>query len=165
METGKSEHIHLTDMKKQIDYLRASASLPHFSRPVLIDGKKYLDGACDDSVPVEAFQKMGYDRNVVILTREDGFVKKSEHTRLSALVYRKYPAFAKTLCSRAEKYNQTIKRIKQLEHEGSIFVIQPERALDIGRLENDPKKIQQIYDIGRSDGLKYLEKLKEFMTK
>ena len=58
MATGKSEHIHLTDMRKQIDYLRASASLPHFSRPVEIDGKKYLDGACDDSIPVEAFHKI-----------------------------------------------------------------------------------------------------------
>ena len=35
--------------------MRASASLPYFSRPVEIHGAKYLDGGCADSVPVHAF--------------------------------------------------------------------------------------------------------------
>ena len=163
METGKSEHIHLTDMRKQIDYLRASASLPHFSRPVEINGKKYLDGACDDSIPVEAFQRMGYERNVVILTRPDGFIKKAEHSRLSAIVYRNYPAFVKSLCSRSDNYNRTLKRIKELEAEKKIFVIRPSKSLDIGRLENNPEKIQEIYNIGRKDGLYHLAKMKAFL--
>ena len=39
VETGKAEYIQLTDMRSQIDYLRASASLPYFSRIVEINGK------------------------------------------------------------------------------------------------------------------------------
>ena len=62
VETGKAEYIHLKDMRKSIHYLRASASLPYLSRIVEIEGKKYLDGGCTDSVPVKAFREMGYEK-------------------------------------------------------------------------------------------------------
>ena len=42
VETGKPEYIQIKDMKTQIDALRASASLPYFSRVVEINDKKYL---------------------------------------------------------------------------------------------------------------------------
>ena len=163
VETGKPEYIRLTDMNAQIDYLRASASLPYFSRIVEIDGKKYLDGGCTDSVPVEAFQKMGYSRNVVILTRPADYRKKEELRALPGLVYRKYPAFAAALRNRHNTYNQQATRIKMLERSGNLFVIRPEKALEIGRLETNPEKVQEIYDLGRTDAEKALEKLLTWM--
>lgn len=39
VETGKPEYLHLTDMKQQIDYLRASASLPLVSKSYIPEGK------------------------------------------------------------------------------------------------------------------------------
>ncbi len=78
VETGKPVYRQLTDMYKEIDYLRASASLPYFSRLVEIDEKKYLDGSCSESVPIETFRKMGYEKNVIILTRQAGYEKKPE---------------------------------------------------------------------------------------
>ena len=163
VETGKPEYLQITDMRKQIDILRASASLPYFSRIVEFDGKKYLDGSCTDSIPVEAFQKMGYGRNVVILTRPADYRKKEELRSLPGLVYRKYPAFAAALRDRHNAYNQTAAKIKMLERSGSIFVIRPEKALQIGRLETNPEKVQEIYDIGRADGLKAMENLKKWL--
>ena len=73
-------------MRAQIDYLRASASLPFVSRIVEIEGKKYLDGGCADSIPLEAFIKTGYGRNVVILTREKGYRKKKSR-KIAGLFY------------------------------------------------------------------------------
>lgn len=163
VETGKAVHKHMTDMYAEIDYLRASASLPHFSRILEIDGKKYLDGAVADSVPVEDFQKMGYEKNVVILTREAGYVKKAEAAWLSKLVYRKYPEFSKVLQNRHVMYNQTLEKIEGMKKDDSILVIRPENPLNIGRLENNPEKIQEIYDIGYQDGMKRTEKVKEFI--
>lgn len=163
LETGKAVNHLVKDMFKEVDYLRASASLPHFSRIVEIDGKKYLDGAVADSIPVLAFQEMGYQRNVVILTREDGFVKKAEVPWLAKLAYRKYPKFAKALQNRHMMYNDTLAKLKEMEQEGKVLVIRPEASLNIGRLENDPKKIQEIYDIGYQDGMKVAEKVKEFL--
>lgn len=163
VETGKAVHKHMTDMYAEVEYMRASASLPHFSRIVEIDGKKYLDGAVADSVPVEDFQKMGYEKNVVILTREAGFLKKPEATWLTKLAYRKYPEFSKKLQNRHNHYNETIRKIEQMEQEGSVLVIRPEAPLNIGRLENNPEKIQGIYDMGYQDGMKKIDEIKRFI--
>jgi len=163
VETGEAEYIPITDMTAQIDYLRASASLPYFSRIVEVGGKKLLDGGCADSIPVEAFQRMGYARNVVILTRPADYRKKEELRALPGLFYRKYPAFVKTLHNRHNTYNQQVSKIKLLERSGSVFVIRPETALEIGRLENDPEKVQGIYDRGRADAQKCMEELKHWL--
>ena len=163
LETGQAEYLHVTDMLKQIDYIRASASLPYFSKPVELNGHLYLDGGCSDSVPVEAFQKMGYDRNVVILTREKGYKKKAEHTALAAKTYRKYPNFVKALENRHINYNKEMKLIEQLENEGKIFVLRPRSPLCIGRLESDVEKLQRIYNIGYADGLRSIKQIKNFL--
>ena len=164
LETGAPEYIYMKDMKKQIGYLRASASLPYFSRIVGIRGKRYLDGGCSDSVPVEAFQKMGYEKNVIILTRPKDYMKKPEFAKLATIAYSPYPKFVETLLNRHNEYNETMKKIEQMEADGRVLVIRPEKALNIGRLENDPEKMQEIYDIGYADGLKMLKKIKTFLS-
>ena len=163
VETGKTEDIQITDMNAQIDFLRASASLPYFSRIVETGGKKLLDGGCTDSVPVEAFQRMGYGKNVVVLTRPSDYRKKEEFRAMPGLVYRRYPAFVKALQNRHNAYNQQAAKIKMMERAGNIFVIRPEKALEIGRLENDPGKVQGIYDRGRADALSRLDQMKAWM--
>lgn len=165
VETGKAEYLQITDMNKQIDFLRASASLPYFSRIVEIDGRKYLDGGCSDSIPVQAFREMGYERNVVVLTQPASYRKKQELSTLAKIVYAKYPAMAQALCSRHVAYNQTTEIIAELERAGDIFVIRPEKALEIGRMEKDPDNVQRVYDIGRADAEKCIERLRCWLTK
>lgn len=163
VETGKAEYVRLTDMRGQIEYLRASASLPYFSRVVEMDGRKFLDGGCADSIPVEAFRRMGYGRNVVVLTRDASYRKKPEMTALARLVYRKYPAFVRTLERRHEMYNEQLAKIGQMEAEGSIFVIRPAKPLEIGRLESDPEKVQRVYEQGCADARAALAALKAWL--
>lgn len=164
VETGLPEYLLVTDMREQIDCLRASASLPYFSQIVEINGGKYLDGGCTDSIPVDAFRKMGYERNVVILTRDADYRKKPEMRGLAKLVYRKYPAFAQALLNRHNEYNRTVSRVAELEQSGEVFVIRPGVPLEIGRLENDPDIIQETYDIGRADAIKQMDGLKRWLA-
>lgn len=164
LETGKAEHHLITDMKEQVDYMRASASLPIFSKIVELDGKKYLDGGCANSIPLKDFQEMGYERNVLILTREPGYKKKAENTKLTAFLYRKYPKFVAAMNDRPRRYNAKIREIRQMEKDGKVLVIQPQAPLEIGRLENNPEKIQEIYNLGCEDGLKYVEAVKEYLA-
>jgi len=53
---------------------------------------------------------------------------------------------------------------KEVEQEGTVLVIRPVASLNIGRLENNPEKIQEIYDIGYQDGMKMAEKVKAFLA-
>lgn len=163
VETGKAEYLQITDMRGQVDIMRASASMPYVSRIVHYKGRKLLDGGCADSIPVEAFRKMGYEKNVVILTRNDGYVKKPENPKLAKAVYRRYPNFVRTLRRRHLVYNHTIEEIHKLEKEGSIFVIRPSVELTIGRMEKDPEMIHQVYEIGRKDAERQMAELEKWM--
>lgn len=163
LETGKAEYLRIHDMKKQIDLMRASASLPYVSRTVEAEGMKLLDGGCCDSIPVMAFRQMGFEKTVVVLTRHKGYQKEPESTRLAGMVYRKYPKFVKALENRHNTYNETIRRIEELEREGEIFVIRPSRALEIGRTEHDPNRLQEVYDIGQRDALCRLRDLSAWL--
>lgn len=163
VETGKAEYLQITDMRGQVDIMRASASMPYVSRIVHYKGRKLLDGGCADSIPVEAFRKMGYEKNVVILTRNDGYVKKPENPKLAKAVYRRYPNFVRTLRRRHLVYNHTIEEIHKLEKEGSIFVIRPSVELTIGRMEKDPEMIHQVYEIGRKDAERQMAELEKWL--
>ena len=163
LETGKAEYLQITDMKDQIDILRASASLPYFSRPVSINGRLYLDGGCADSIPVKAFQSMGYGRNVLVLTQPADYQKTAELTWLPKLCYHRYPAFAEALRNRHTAYNRATAQIREMERSNIVFIIRPEQSLAIGRMEKDPENVQRVYDQGRADALKALPSLKKWL--
>lgn len=162
VETGQPECLRITDFRTEIDKLRASASLPYVSKMVEIDGRKLMDGGCTDSVPVRGFMKLGYKRNVVVLTRHKGYVKKPENRWMAGIVFRKYPAFAKALKQRHLAYNKNIRFIERLEQERKVFVIRPSVELSIGRMEHDPERLQEVYDIGRQDARKQLDAMKKW---
>ena len=151
VETGKAEYLEIKDMFKDVEYFRATASLPYVSQMVEVGGMKLLDGGCTDSIPLRAFAKMGYKKCVVVLTRPAGYRKKPGNFWLPEAAYHKYPAFVRALRSRYYFYNKTVEWIDRLEQEGKIFVIRPSVALPIGRTEHSVEKLQETYDIGRKD--------------
>ncbi len=151
LETGKAEYLEVTDLRQQMDLIRASASLPYVSHIVTVDGKKLLDGGCTDSIPVKAFREMGYTRTVVILTRDKTYRKKPARVFPAKMIYRRYPKFIRALESRHQVYNQTRQELARMEQEGTVFVIRPSEVLEIGRMCHDPEKIQEVYETGRRD--------------
>lgn len=166
VETGKAEYIQCKSLRgKNMDYLRASASLPYVSQIVEIDGKKYLDGGICDSIPLKAFQNMGYEKNLVVLTRPKGYIKKPENNLLANLYYRKYPAFVTALRNRYAVYNRTLKYIEQQEKQGNILVLRPSKSIKVGRMEQDPERLKQMYELGKNDAGQMLDVIASFLSK
>ena len=120
VETGKPEYI-LLDTMDEIDYMRASASMPMVSQIVEVGGMKLLDGGVADSVPIRAFQQMGYEKNIVVLTRPAGYRKKKSFIGPAKWIYRKYPAFVKAMEERYKVYNETMDQIEEMEKSGENF--------------------------------------------
>ncbi len=164
VESGKAEYLRMKDSRKEIDLLRASASMPYVTRIIQYEGKKLLDGGCADSIPVKAFAKMGFNRPVVVLTRDKDYIKEAQNPYIPKIFYHKYPKFAKTLQNRHLIYNRTRELIDRWEREEKIFVVRPSRVLDIGRMEKNPDELQRIYDIGVDDARNCIEKLKKFLV-
>lgn len=165
VETGKAVYVGSEEAgDDSLEFFRASASMPLVSKAVEIRGKKYLDGGIADSVPIQYFESIGYDRNVLILTQPKGYVKKpSSAAKLMKFVLKDYPMVAKTMENRHNEYNETLEYIAKKEEAGEIIVIRPEAPLDIGRIEHNPDRLQAVYDVGRQVGEKYVEKVKAFL--
>ncbi len=163
--TGEAEYMPLREMHKDIIAVRASSSLPLVSRNVEIDGKYYLDGAIADSIPIRHSIVEGNRKNVVVLTKEEGYVRKpSSAIGLMKLRYRKYPKVYELMAKRHIMYNETLEYLEQAKAEGSAFVIRPKEANEIGRIEKDRAKLEALYEIGYEDAkrcyddmMKYLE--------
>ncbi len=165
LQTGQAEYVKCAKMDKTgLAYLRASASMPFVSRISEIGGKKYLDGGICDSIPLRAFQKMGYERCVVVQTRAAGYQKKPNKLGwLAPLVYRKYPKFAAAIKNRHIMYNNELEQIEQAQKIGAAFVIRPSKNVKIHHMETDKKVLQAVYDLGRGDAIKLLPELKKFL--
>lgn len=165
VETGKAMYKKCENGDEtDLEWIRASASIPMVSRIVEIDGLKLLDGGIADSVPLKYFEGIGYRKNIVILTQPKGFIKeKNSLLPLLRIALRKYPLTVKALAERHIDYNETMKYISEREESGDILVIRPPVALEISPINHDPEKMRKIYAIGRETALKELDRIKSFM--
>lgn len=159
LETGKPEYIRMRDCFAEIDALIASASLPYVSKPVHYRGKLLLDGGCSDRVPLRAFQSMGFDRNVVVLTHPEDHRVKDRDAALVRLFYRKYPAFCRTFENSPQDYEKTQAYLKAEERKGTVFIIRPKAPIPVSRLSHDPQAIIRAYEMGRRDAREVSNKL------
>lgn len=151
MQTGQPEYMQIKSVFEDMEILRASASMPFVSRPVLLNGKKYLDGGVSDSIPYQKFLDMGYERLIVVLTRDLSYVKKPMSKHLISMFYHDYPEFKEQLLHRHDNYNHSIQELKKLEAEGRVTLIRPSEPIEISRMEKDPQMLQKVYDLGRKD--------------
>lgn len=162
LQTGKPEYIKIDDAQKDMEYFRASGSMPFVSKPVEINGNLYLDGAIADAVPFKKVLEENYEKIVVILTRPLGYRKKSSHLPYK-LVYGKFPNFIETAKDCCKRYNETMDLIEKYEDENKIIVLRPSKLVKVKRVEKDKNKLQNIYDLGVSDCMNKLDKIKEYL--
>ena len=147
----------------ELEWLRASASMPLASKVVEVAGHKLLDGGVADSIPLAYFESIGYDRNVVILTQPEGYVK--HRTKLMPLMrigLRHYPEMIQAMDRRYLMYNHELEFVHQAEREGRCLVIRPDEKLPIGHISHDPEEMNRVYQIGREMGDRYIERIKAF---
>lgn len=150
---------------EDIEWMRASASIPVASRPVKLAGKKLLDGGVSDPIPVDWMLAQGYEKVVVVLTR-DAQYRKSANPKLQLflkLVLHKYPAFLKDLEERHIHYNETLDKLASLEKEGRVHIIRPSQPVKAAMIERDENNLERIYQTGRKDMKMDLDKLTSYL--
>lgn len=167
VETGLPEYRKLdTLLGDEMEFMRASASMPAVSRPVEIGGRCFLDGGISDSIPLQAFEERGYERNVVILTQPWEFEKKPVRLlSVMKVALKQYPAVVEDMKVRHEVYNREKEYVRQQAEAGAAYIICPPHALGIGRVEHDPNKMREIYDLGYETGMENLETVRKFLNK
>lgn len=148
-ETGKACYMsEKEDYQRMMKIVKASSSLPYVGSIVEVDGEPMLDGGIVDSIPVLRAMSMGYEQNVVVLTRNRGYRKKTSDVRIPNIIYRKYPHLREALNHRSECYNQQLELVERFEDEGRVIVVRPQRPLEVDRLEKRADKLLALYHEG-----------------
>lgn len=165
METGKAVYHKIDTIDyTAMEWIRASASMPLFANIVEANGGLYLDGGVADSIPVKAFQNMGYDSNVTVLTKPRGY-RKSNNKLMPLYRHRyvDYPEFVKAIEERHINYNEQLRDVFEAEKAGTNFVICPKSPLPIGHITHDRQKIKETYELGRTEATELLPALYRFL--
>ena len=166
IRTGEAEYMPMREMHKDTVAVRASASLPLVSRNVRIGSEYYLDGGIADAIPIRKAIADGNGKNVVVLTKEVGYIRKQSSPAMRNLIklkYAKYPKVYELVSDRHVRYNETLRFLDGEEQAGRAFVIRPQMPNDIGRVEKDRKKLEALYELGYRDAKKRYEELMEFL--
>lgn len=149
---------------RDLEWMRASASMPVVSKVVNVDGYKLLDGGIVCPVPYAYMQGLGYDKNVIILTQPKGYRKeKSKMTALMKPFLRKYPAMVTAMETRYLTYNKQMDELDKMEETKEALIIRPAESLGISRTESDPDELERVYRLGRTEGLCRLNEIQEYL--
>lgn len=148
-KTGKACYYEeKNNPERVIDIVKASSSLPFVCQITYVDGEPMLDGGIADSIPILRARELGYDKNVVVLTRNRGYRKSEKDMKVVSLFYKEYPAMQEAIRRRNRIYNEQISMIEKMEDAGEIVVIRPKRPIEVDRMERDTKKLLALYQEG-----------------
>lgn len=165
-KTGKPEYFEKSRCDNFIDAVKASSSIPILSRMITVEGKKYLDGGCSMPVAYQRAIDLGYEKIVLVLTREPGY-RKPPLDKWTKKGYERYfaplPRFLKALEDVPERYNRMQEEIDRLEKEGRIYVIRPDHHVTVQRTEQDKRKLEALYQEGRRLALEHMDSLKAYL--
>ncbi|WP_225047635.1 patatin-like phospholipase family protein [Lacticaseibacillus kribbianus] len=149
-----------------VDALKASSAMPFISAPQDTRLGLCLDGGITDSIPYGYAQAAGFDKIVVIRTRERAYRKAATSPVLAAAyqhTFGEHPAFVEAAIGRPEMYNRQADALDALERAGAAFVIAPSQPVTVKRLEGDTGKLQALYDTGRQEGEARFAALQDYL--
>lgn len=163
--TGEAEYFDKNSLNREnnIRALMATSSLPFISKMIKVKENQYLDGGIIDAIPIEKALKDNIQKPIVILTRPYGYRKKTSGIILSKIIYKNYPQVKNMIKNKAINYNRQMELIEQLEKENKIFVIRPEKPIEMGRTEKNLEKLQKAYDFGYETMKKNEDRMKKWL--
>lgn len=163
VDHGKAHYFTKEDIaRNQYQVLEASCCLPVVCQPVEIEGVHYYDGGLADPVPVLKALEDGCDEVVLILTRPLEKRENSAQDKVTAKILSKFDVLAaQNLLKRAERYNQGVEIVKEMERQGKGLIVAPDTIGDMSTLTKDKEKLYLLYTKGYTDG----EKIKKFLER
>lgn len=150
--------------ERDMQWMRASASMPLVSRLVEVDGRRLLDGGIVEPVPYRVLEREGCERCVYILTQPQGFRKPPARALpLLRFALRETPRLAAAMAARPEVYNRQMEEIDARERRGEILVLRPPESLGISRTEHDALALSRVYQTGRRTAHAALPAIRKFI--
>lgn len=164
--TGRAEYFEKGKEPEIMLASAASSSMPMLSSMIQLNGRRYLDGGIAEPIAYKRAMAQGYQKLVLVLTRQEGFEKPPIPKALRVAYekrYSRYPRLVERLLAMPEHYNEMQKEIRSLEQEGRLFVIRPQKPVDISRVEKDVVRLQKLYDEGHAEAERRMDALRAYL--
>lgn len=165
--TGEPEYFYKSENEygKMFEVCQASSSMPLVAKESVIDGKAFMDGGISDSIPIKRAIEDGYHKNIIVLTRNEGYRKQRSKfsVNVAKLKYSNYKGLVKAMENRHENYNKTMDMIEELEKNRKVFVIRPTEPVTVKRIEKNRRKLFEFYKEGYMDAKNCYNKLESWM--
>lgn len=158
-------HEKFSDNAEFFNICKAANSLPLIAKISHINGKPMLDGGMADAIPITKALEEGWQKIIVVFTRDAAYRKKEKvnlYQMIINLVYHKYPQFLEVIKERAKRYNDAIDTVAGLEREGRAFVLRPTK-MTVGNNEADVDKLTAYYQHGYDTMQEKYGELLEFL--
>ena len=166
MTQQKLQYKNKFELDDNADILKASCTLPISGRMTTVDGQQYLDGGIDTMVSTARAKEKGYDKMLVIVTKDKNYVRKPNGFFLSALlktIYHKFPKMLEILDHRTEAYYSQMDSVYQLEKEGKGILIRPSRDCGVKRFSGNEEQLKEMFQLGWQDMEDRKDELKAFI--
>lgn len=166
LRTGEAEYFEKSSCSDILAAIRASSSMPMLSKAVKMNGELYLDGGCAMAIPYQKAIDDGFEKIVLVLTRQQGYRKlytKPSMLHLYAKYFRHFPKFLSALYAVPTRYDAQQREIDRLEKEGRIFVIRPQGPVNVSHTEKDTAKLKALYEEGRQEAARRMDALKRYL--
>lgn len=148
--------------------LKASCTLPIAGRIVDYNGYRFLDGGISIMIPIQRAFDAGCDKNLVIITKPEGYVRKAAGSFMQHLMKFNYPKYKKMVYDythRHESYNQQMELIEEKVKENKCLLIRPSQNIPVKRFSGDPENLKKLYELGYEDMENQKEEILKFMQK
>ena len=162
--TGETSYFEKGKCSDIFGAVRASATMPFISPMVMIDGVPFLDGGCSCKIPYQWALDQGFEKILVIRTREVDYRKPERASHAALWIYRRYPAFAQTLSISNSDYNRQCDDIERLYAEGQLLRLAPSKPVTVSRVERDMEKLGDLYQLGRQDCIDQLGIISRYLS-
>lgn len=166
IERGQSLWFDQEGIGEDFIPVRASSSMPFVAPIVHFKGHALLDGALLAPIPYERALEAGYDKLIVVLTRNAGYRKKKGVPKfLLKTVYKDYPKLWEIMEERPALYNRQLEAVEEMERTGRAVIIRPQIPLTIDKFDIKPHKLLALHDHGIGCGLAAMQKICELYEK
>ena len=154
LEAGKTVWINTKDIDKDYLELKAASTIPLAGKPVVIDGKKYVDAGAAYMIPIERSLEKNMDKHIVITTKPSTYVRKPTNFLTNLyffLFYNKFKEFRQLIKNRSDIYYRQKNKVDNLEKQGLALEIYPSKSFNIGRFGGDESQLEDLFQTGFDD--------------
>ena len=168
LNQSKNVWFNQNDLKNDLKILKGACTLPIVGNIVDYNNSRYLDGGIATMIPVDKSIEYGCDKHLVIITKDESYVRKNASSQLisaTKFCYPKYPSLVDALNVRTATYYKEMDQVTKMVKENTAFLIRPTKKYPVKRFSGDAETLKKLFQLGYEDMESQKKLILDFLKK